>query len=368
MPISSTSATFPLELSVIVPTYNERDNVPELFSRLIRALEGVAFEMIVVDDNSPDGTAAVAKSLSQADPRVRCLRRVGRRGLAGACIEGMLASAAPVVAVIDADLQHDETILPAMLAAIRADHDLVVGSRNIAGGSMDEGLSRFRRQVSNLGRKLTDFVLKAPLSDPMSGFFMIRRDLIEEIAPRLSTDGFKILADIVASLPNAPRVTEIAYTFRERLHGQSKLDARVALDFLGFVANKISAGIIPIRFVTFALVGATGLLVHLAALWSGLGFGLTFGKAQALATLVAMTSNFVINNAVTYRDARLRGTRFLVGLLLFYGVCSLGAVANVGVASWLYDGESEWWFAGVAGALLSAVWNYAASSAVVWRR
>lgn len=358
----------PAELTVVVPSFNERDNVPELAARLDRVLAGIAWEMIVVDDDSPDGTSAVTKELARRDPRVRCIRRVGRRGLAGACIEGMLASSAPVVAVMDADLQHDETILPAMLDHIRAGMDLVVASRNIDGGSKEEGLTPLRRTVSDLGRRLSAVILKAPLSDPMSGFFMVRRDLIEEIAPKLSTSGFKILADIAASVSTVPRFAEVPYVFRERVHGESKLDAKVALDYLGFLIHKLSGGVVPLRFIFFALVGASGVAVHLAVLYVALTAGFRFEWAQTTATVVAMTTNFLINNEITYRDARLRGGRLLIGLLSFYAVCSLGAFANVGVASWLYAGHAGWWLAGLAGALMGAVFNYAASSALVWRR
>lgn len=356
------------ELTVVVPSYNERDNVPELARRLDHVLAGIAWEMIVVDDDSPDGTAAVVKEISRRDPRVRCIRRVGRRGLAGACIEGMLASSAPVVAVMDGDLQHDETILPAMLDHIRAGRDLVVASRNIEGGSKTEGLSPIRQGISDLGRRLSAMILKAPLSDPMSGFFMIRRDIVEEVAPRLATSGFKILADIAASVSKPPSLAEVPFVFRERVHGESKLDAKVALDYIGFVLNKLSGGLIPLRFIFFALVGASGVLVHLAALYAGLTVGVRFEWAQTIATFVAMTSNFVINNEITYRDARLKGVRFVTGLLLFYLVCSIGAFGNVGVASWLYAGDVDWWLSGLAGAIMGAVFNYAASATLVWRR
>lgn len=361
-------AALPPELTVVVPSFNERDNVPELARRLDTVLAGIAWEMIVVDDDSPDGTSVVVKDLARRDPRIRCIRRVGRRGLAGACIEGMLASSAPVVAVMDADLQHDETILPAMLDHIRAGRELVVASRNIEGGSKTEGLSPVRQAVSDLGRRLSEMILKAPLTDPMSGFFMLRRDLVEEVAPKLATSGFKILADIVASVPRRPDFAEVPFVFRERVHGESKLDAKVALDYLGFVLNKLSGGLIPLRFIFFALVGTSGLVVHMAVLYGLLGLGMHFSWAQTVATLVAMTSNFVINNEFTYRDARLKGGGFWTGLVLFYAVCSIGAFGNVGVASWLYAGHASWWIAGLAGAIMGAVFNYAASSTLVWRR
>ncbi len=356
------------ELAIIVPTYNESRNVPRLATLVAEALPDVAYEIIIVDDNSPDGTARIAKELAKQDTRVRCIRRVGRRGLAGACLEGMLASAAPVVAVMDGDLQHDERILRDMLQKVREGADLVVASRNIDGGSKTEGLSPMRQKISDLGRLLANRVMKLDLSDPMSGFFMIRRELVEEIAPKLATTGFKILADIAATLPKRPVLAEVPFVFRERQEGESKLDARVGLDYLGFVLNKLSGGVIPLRFIFFALVGFTGLFVHMAGLKLAMMSGLKFTAAQSVATLLAMTSNYILNNYTTYRDARLSGLAFFGGLLMFYAICSTGFLANIGVARWVYHANQNWWIAGLAGAVMASVWNYAVSSIFVWKK
>lgn len=356
------------ELAIVVPTFNESRNVRKLAELVSVALSDVAYEIVFVDDNSPDGTAHIAKDLAAEDSRVRCLRRVGRRGLAGACLEGMLASAAPVVAVMDGDLQHDERILRDMLQKIREGADLVVASRNMDGGSKNEGLTPLRQKISDLGRLLANRVMKLDLSDPMSGFFMIRRELVEEIAPKLSTTGFKILADIAATLPRRPKLAEVPFVFRERVEGESKLDAKVGLDYIGFILNKLSGGIIPLRFIFFALVGATGLAVHMAALSALLTAGFQFTQAQSGATLIAMTSNYVLNNYTTYRDARLSGLAFIGGLFMFYAICSTGFLANIGVARWVYFANQSWWIAGIAGAVMAAVWNYAVSSVLVWKK
>src|SRR5215204_5864571 len=295
-----TAAPVVPELTIVVPTFNERENIPIVAERVARVLAGIAWEIIFVDDDSPDGTAAAARALGEHDARIRCIRRVGRRGLAGACIEGMLASQVRYVAVMDADLQHDEGVLADMLALLeRGEHDLVIGSRYLAKGSAD-GLSRSRLASSHLGGLLARKILAIPVTDPMSGFFMLRRDAVDAIAPKLATQGFKILADILTSARGRLRIAELPYGFRARLHGASKLDAQVALDFLGLLAAKATANTVPVRFVSFLVVGATGVAVHLAALKAGLALlGLGFGNAQALATLVAMTSNFLLNNAVT---------------------------------------------------------------------
>jgi dolichol-phosphate mannosyltransferase len=357
------------QLSVVVPTFNERDNVIKLFRRLETALEGVGFEVVFVDDNSPDGTWQVVRELARQDSRVRCIRRVGRRGLSGACIEGILASSAPYAAVIDADLQHDETQLPKMLSLLRAgEADLVVGSRYVEGGSADS-FDRQRAGASALATEVARRVLRVKIADPMSGFFMIRRDRFEQLAPQLSTQGFKILLDIVATARGDLRVKEIPYSFGARLHGESKLDSMVALDFFGLVLAKLTHDVVSLRFLLFATVGSIGLLVHLGVLFIMLkGFALPFAQAQTCGALSAMTSNFILNNFLTYRDQRLKGLAILRGLLLFILVCSVGLFANVGVAFSVYDQEPIWWLAGAAGALMGVVWNYAMSGLFVWRR
>src|SRR3954447_6357724 len=365
---SSQAATTP-EFSVVVPTFNECDNVTALFRKLEIALTGIAWEVIYVDDNSPDGTWDVVRALAGADARVRCVRRIGRRGLSGACIEGILASSAPFAALIDADLQHDETRLPNMPGLLRnGDADLVIGSRYIEGGSA-QSFDRQRAGFSMLATQVAKRVLRVDVADPMSGFFAIRRDRFEQLAPELSTQGFKILLDIVATARGSLRIREIPYTFGSRLHGESKLDSMVALDFLGLVLAKLTGDVVTLRFLLFAMVGSLGLLVHLVALFVALeAFNVPFPEAQACAALMAMTSNFLLNNFLTYRDQRLKGLGILRGLLLFYLVCSVGLVANVGVAFSVYDQEPIWWLAGAAGALMGVVWNYAMSGLFVWRK
>jgi dolichol-phosphate mannosyltransferase len=356
-------------LSVIIPTFKERDNVVTLFRRLEKALFGIPFEAIYVDDNSPDGTWEVLRALSREDGRVRCIRRIGRRGLSGACIEGILASSAPCAAVIDADLQHDETQLPKMLALLEGgEFDLVIGSRYVEGGSA-ESFNRQRAGASALATEVAKRVLRVEIADPMSGFFMIRRDRFEALAPQLSTQGFKILLDVVATAHGDLRVKEIPYTFGSRLHGESKLDSMVALDFLGLVLAKLTGDVVSLRFLLFAMVGSLGLVVHFAALYAALQiFRMPFAEAQACGALLAMTSNFILNNFLTYRDQRLKGFAILRGLLLFYLVCSVGLLANVGVAFSVYDQQPIWWLAGAAGALMGVVWNYAMSGLFVWRK
>jgi dolichol-phosphate mannosyltransferase len=368
-PESPLQAVTAPQLSVVVPTFNERDNVTTLYRRLETALAGLAWEVVFVDDNSPDGTWEVVRGLARQDNRVRCIRRIGRRGLSGACIEGILASSAPCAAVIDADLQHDETQLPKMLALLQSGKiDLVVGSRYIEGGSADS-FNKGRAGASQLATEVAKRALRVEIADPMSGFFMIRRDRFEQMAPQLSTQGFKILLDIVATAHGELRIQEIPYSFGSRLHGESKLDSMVALDFLGLVLAKLTHDVVSLRFLLFAMVGSIGVFVHFATLYIVLkGFDQPFAVAQGCGALLAMTSNFVLNNFLTYRDQRLKGFGILRGLLLFYLVCGVGLAANVGVAFSVYAQEPVWWLAGASGAVMGVVWNYAMSGLFVWRK
>ena len=355
-----------LQLSIVVPTFNERQNVTELISRLERALRRISWELIFVDDDSPDGTSAEVKAIAARDSRIRCLRRIGRRGLSSACIEGMLSGAAPTLVVMDADLQHDETKIPAMLEALEAnDADLVIASRYTEGGTVGEW-NKTRAFMSRLATRLSRLVCRQEISDPMSGFFMIRAAALDRCVHRLSGKGFKILLDIVASSRDGLVVAEVPYSFRERLHGESKLDSLVVWDFGMLLAEKTIGNYVPVRFLAFTLVGGAGVIVHMAVLAALRLTEMSFPNAQGVATVVAMVFNFWLNNLLTYRDRRLRGTRWLTGLLSFMLACGLGAVANVGIASYLFESNAQWVVAALAGIAVGAVWNYAITQLYTW--
>ena len=357
------------ELTIVVPTFNERANIPLLVERLSRLLTSCDWEVVFVDDNSPDGTAGSARTLGEQDSRVRCIRRIGRRGLAGACLEGMLASQARYVAVMDADLQHDEGLLVPMLDALRDGRaDVAVASRYLYGGSA-AGLSNQRSRVSRGSNAIVRLLLGIELTDPMSGHFMIRREAFEAIAPALSSQGFKILLDILATARGSLRTIELPSTFRERQHGESKLDSKIALDFAALVTAKLTHDAVSARFLLFCMVGLTGLGIHLSILSALLMMtALSFGVAQAFATVGAIAWNFVLNNLFTYRDQRLTGWHFLTGLIRFQVICAIGAISNVGIATWIYDYDEVWWIAGLGGALIGTVWNFVVSAALVWRQ
>lgn len=358
-----------VELAVVVPTFNEKDNVAELTSRLEKVLRDVKWEVVFVDDDSPDGTSDEVRNLAQSKPNVRCVHRIGRRGLSRAVVEGILATSAPYVVVMDADFQHDEALLPQMLQRLReGDLDVVVGSRYCAGGSVGQWNSS-RAAMSRFATILSRSIVTAELTDPMSGFFMLRREAFSKAMRRLSGEGYKILLDLFASSPTPLRFAELPYTFRKRAVGESKLDSAVLWEYLLLIIDKKVGHVLPARFILFSLVGASGVFVHFLSLWIAHKlYGLDFAVAQTIATFVAMTSNYIFNNFLTYRDRRRRGLRFFTGLLTFYVVCGIGVIANVGVANFIFQRDYTWWLAGGAGALVGTVWNYAASAIFTWSR
>lgn len=357
------------DLAVIIPTLNERDNIGPLIDVLDAALEGIRHEYVFVDDWSSDGTSELIRSIARHRPDIRLISRQGRRGLSSAVVEGILSTSADIVAVIDADLQHDERILGTMYDSVtRGEADVAIGSRYREGGSCGEW-SAGRVRISRAATRLAQSVLPADISDPMSGFFMVRRQTVVDLAPSLSQKGFKILLDLLMSAQAPLRVSEVPYVFRTREAGVSKLSASVMLSCLTMLAKKSVRKWVPMRLVQFGIVGASGVIVHLAVLRSLLfAGGLSFAAAQAVAVLTAIAFNFLLNNMTTYRDRRLRGLRMIGGLPSFYAVCGVGALASIGAGSAVYAAGHPWWLAGAAGAVAGSAWNFVLSSWFTWRQ
>jgi dolichol-phosphate mannosyltransferase len=359
------------ELALIIPTFNERDNIKPLLALIETALAGQPWEAVFVDDNSRDGTLDVLQEVARADPRVRYIHRLGRRGLSTAVIEGMLSTSAPYIGVIDADMQHDERLLPKMLGELQSGtSDIVVGSRYVAGGGFG-GWDQSRKSISQFATKLARLVVKSDLTDPMSGFFMLTRKAFMAASAQLSGQGYKILLDIFASSPNPLRLKELPYEFRTRQHGESKLDSMVVIEYLMLLLDKLVGHIVPVRFIMFMAVGGLGVFVHFSVLTPlKLGTSLPFVFAQSMATFIAMTFNYFVNNILTYRDRRLKGLWGNIrGLITFYAVCSIGAIANVGIANFAFKQHYVGWVvAGLAGTIVGAGFNYAATSVFTWRK
>lgn len=358
----------PLEVAVVVPTLNEAANVEKLIAKLSLVLAGRGWEVVFVDDDSPDGTSELVRRIGRTSRHVRIVQRVGRRGLSSAVVEGILATAAPVVAVMDGDLQHSEEALPRLIDAIMGGGaDVAVGTRYVAGGGIGDW-DKDRARMSRLATRAGQIALGTDVSDPMSGFFAIRRDAFQRALPRLSAVGFKILIDILASSPVPLKVAEIPYRFRTREAGESKIGARVIAEYAELIADKTIGRFVPVRLLKFLMVGGLGVFVHLAVLRAILGTGSAFVTAQTAAVMTAIAFNFFLNNSFTYADRKLRGWRLIGGLASFYAISALGAVANIGIGTWMAGHDERWWVAGVAGVVVGAIWNFAMSSALTWRK
>jgi dolichol-phosphate mannosyltransferase len=369
-----------LQLAIILPTLNERGNLRGLAQRLSAALQGIEWEAIIVDDNSQDGTADEARAISSENPRIRCIQRIGRRGLASATIEGMCATVAPVVAVKDADHQHDPALLPNMLDAIESGtFDLAYASRFADGASTEKWGWPDRVRASGLANALARRVTGVELSDPMSGYFMMRAETLRKHAGGLSGVGFKILLDILATASPPMRVKEFPLDFAARVAGESKLDRTIVFEFLVGLYDKWLGRVIPTRFALFGTVGAIGAVVHLVVLAltlqlisSGSAGGanskeIAFIIGQTVAAITAMTFNFELNNELTYADKRLRGLMpLLKGWAKFAAACAVGMVANIGVSTLLISRGIHALPAAVCGIALASVWNFALSSRFVW--
>lgn len=363
-----------IQLSVVVPTYNESDNVGEVVKRLDTSLSDITWEVIFVDDASPDGTADVIREVAKTDRRVRLISRHNRRGLSSAVVEGGLAASADIIAVMDGDLQHDESVLPALYRTIANDEaDVASASRFLLEDGADGLSSETRLKISNTGIKVANKAFDLDMTDPLTGFFAMKREVLENAVPELSELGFKILLDLVTAAEPRPRIKELPFKFRERLHGESKLDNKVMYDFFLFFLEKKISPIIPLpaRFLSFGIINSFGIIVHMAVLFLVLN-AITgnFTIGQLAATLVAMLFNFSVNNAVTYHDMRLKGPEFYQGFVLFALLCSIGVFGNVSVANMIHDryADLSLYAPALVGALMAVVWNYVATRAFVWGR
>ncbi len=361
-----------MKISIIIPTYNESRNIKLLIESLKKTLISYSFEIIFVDDNSPDKTFGLIKEISKKDNKIRCIRRINRRGLSSAVIEGALSSSAEYLIVMDADMQHDESIIPLMIDTLEREKlDLVVASR-FTEGSTVKNFSFVRNLISKVGNYLARKITGVSLKDSMSGFFLIKRNIFDNVAENLSGIGFKILLDIFSASKKDIKYKEVSFKFRERNAGSSKLDSLVIWEFLLLLWDSKLGFIIPARFISFCIIGSLGLIIHIISLMVFNHFDISFLFSQTFSTFIAMTFNFFMNNTLTYRDVRKKGFNLIKGLFLFYIICGVGAIANIGVANALFIGkipgsEGLWYLSGIFGALVGVIWNFVMSSLITWK-
>lgn len=361
-------------LSLIFPTYNEADNLPVLLPKVAAVLKGVDFEVIVVDDDSPDRTWEVGRKLSLQYPWLRVIRRVGRRGLSSAVIEGFLAAKGDVLAVADADGQHDLGILPLLAKAVEGGAGIAIGSRYTEGGSVGQWDER-RHTMSRIATWMAIRLCRVKVSDPMSGFFAVERRLFEKVLPMLNPKGFKILLDLLIHVPSGTKTEEVPFTFGVREHGESKLSRRVQIEFLEYLYDALFGRWIPLTFIKYCIVGLLGVMVNLGVylLVSRVLLPeadtrlLEISRALILGIEAAIVFNFFLNNIWTFSQARLRGAAAVIGFVRYNIACALGALANYAVTFALFSNEIGAVHSVIVGAFVGMVWNYTMSRLFTWR-
>ncbi len=355
------------KLSIVIPTYNESGNVPVLVSRLHPCSPP---QVSIGKPSSSTTTRSTALPASFGDRRPRPPRPPHPSHRPPRPLLGLRRRHAlllrPFIAVMDADLQHDETVLPAMLNKLENDSS-TLSSLPVTRPAAAWANSPRARPTQQSRKKLAAVVCHANVSDPMSGFFALRASYLLEVVHHLSQSGFKILVDLLASARRPVALGEIPYTFRSRLTGESKLDSSVLVSYLYLLADQLFGRWLPLRFVLFCLVGAGGVLLHLFCLYTGLQLGLHFSAAVIIATVVAMTANYVVNNVFTFVDRKRKGVQWFTGLLLWYAACAIGVFLNLRVADTLYAHNLGWLIPGIAGLTVAAVWNFAVTNVMVWR-
>ncbi|MBM5807064.1 MAG: glycosyltransferase family 2 protein [Cyanobacteria bacterium M_surface_10_m2_179] len=359
-----------LRVSIVLPTYNERGNIEPLLAQLLPLQQHYNLELLVVDDDSADGTAERVRELAHTEPRLRLIRRVGRSGLASAIKEGLLDATGDVALVMDSDGQHEPgAVQRAIERLVDSDLDLVIGSRFHPEAEI-HGLSGRRERGSTWANASARFSLPQPysqLSDYMSGFFALRLEPLLPLIRAVDVNGFKFLYELLAVSKGRLRTAEVPLSFQPRSYGSSKLDLAIFWDFLISILHSLSLRLLPRRAISFGLVGLSGVVVQLLVTQILMLGGLGFEQALPFAVVAAASSNYLINNALTFRFQRLQGLALLRGLLKFLLVASLPVLANVGLASAYYSFVSrDTLWAQLAGILVVFVWNYAASSRFVW--
>ena len=357
-------------LSIVIPTFNEKENISRILEKLNKTLKGVKHEIIFVDDNSPDGTSKEIRSFAKNSTKIHLIHRIGRRGLSGAIIEGVFSSNYELVAVMDCDLQHDDTKLLDMidLFSRTASLDVVIGSRFTETGEIsDKAFSKIRELGSKITTLLIKKILNIKSTDPLSGYFMVKKQTFLRHADSLQTQGFKILADFLATSGKEIEVKEIGYKFKNRMAGESKMSFLTALELIGLVVSQVLRGRVSIRFILFCMVGLSGIIVQLFITGFAMLLINQFPTSQTLGIIAAMTSNYFLNNYITFQERRLKSLDLIRGLFSFYLICSLGAFANIAVATYVFGFSSNWLISSFIGALFGAVWNFTLTSIFTWK-
>ena len=360
-------------ISIVIPTFNEVKNIIPLLKKLLSLFDDYDYEIIIVDDDSPDGTSEEVEKYMKDKKTIKLITRIGRSGLSSAIKEGLIFAKGKYLLVLDGDGQHHPSFLLNMIDEIKKNKsDIVIGSRFLPSSKL-EGLSKKRSLGSKIANKVASISLNknySKLTDYLSGCFCLNRDSTKNFIRRIEINGFKFLYELLSLSKGKLNVKEVPLNFQERRHGNSKLDLAIIWDFIISIIHNFTFRIMPRRAISFGLVGLSGVFVQLFITYFLTNLLLLkFYDALPIAVISAATSNFLINNQVTFRSNRLKGSALLVGLLKFFLVASLPVIANIGITTAVYEYISaDTLIAQIAGIAIVYAWNYLASSSFVWNK
>ena len=356
--------------SIVLPTYNEANNIKIIINELIKLLEkNYVYEIIVIDDNSPDHTWRIVEEEYINYQNIFCFRRIKKRGLSSAIVDGFMLSKFNNMIVLDSDLQHDLKIIPNIIDKLSNNFDLVIGSRYINNDSMKDW-NFFRRLLSQFATKISNFIQDSITTDPMSGFFGIKKKLFLEVVNQLDIKGYKILLDIVAVLKNKKNFKniDIPYKFKERIYGESKLTGEILIESLDLIYSKLFGSILPVNFIKFITVGSFGALIHFSILFFLYKF-LDYSYSFALICSIefSIIFNYFLNNIWTFRFVKLFGKQNLIGLIKFNLFSGIGGIIAYLVSQNLYNLDFNWVISSLLGAIVASLWNYNLNKIMTWR-
>ena len=360
-----------LNITFVLPTFNESGNIISLLKQLLDLNSNYEIELIVVDDNSQDGTAELVREFSKKEKNIKLINRIDRFGLSSAIKEGCINASNEIIAIMDTDGQHKvRDVINAAEKLFFENFDVVIGSRFALGASI-EGLSQERAKGSIIANKFARYSLSRNyrnISDLMTGCIVLKRKSCIDFLKKVDVNGFKFLYELLSISKGILKIGEIPLSFQPRKDGFSKLDIAVIWDFFVSLSHSFLKRSIPRKAISFGFVGSTGVVVQLISSYSlMIIFGLTFEFALPIAVVLSASSNFFINNWLTFRSKRLKNKQLIFGLLKFLIVSSLPIFANVGLATSFYNYISPNTFVSqLAGIIIVFIWNYAASSKLVW--
>ena len=360
-----------VQVSIILPTYNERESLPILIENIFHVLKVYQkkFEVIVVDDHSPDKTYVVAREIARKKSWVRVIRRIHDKGLSSAILAGFSASKGDYLIAMDSDMQHDVAILPQMIQAFEEKFDIVIGSRKVNGGGI-ENWTFIRKTISWVASSMAKLILPFDVQDPMSGYFGFTRHIFEKLSSSINPKGFKLLLEFIA-ISNGLRIKEIGYIFRDRQFGKSKLSTGIIINYLIALYELTIGKFISLQLLKYAFVGLFGVAVNQLGLWFGIEhLNLPHVYALMVGIEFSIFTNFIFNNYWTFKDKQLSGfSHLLVGLIKFNIICLTGFVLNYSVALFL-EGKFEVsiYYGNLVGIMISTMWNYIVNVKLTWEK